>query len=173
MAKLNDNHKAFIVRCYARFMSVSEVVAEFRDHFGMELKPNHASCYNPDTRAAAELSEKWRTLYDEERKRFLADVDHIPIANGAYRLSVLNTMIRNLKSVPKPNVPLIASLLEQAAKEVGGIFTNRRELTGKGGGPLELNVGDMTPMQRAARAQELIDIGLGRRRASDVTKVDA
>lgn len=33
---------------------------------------------------------------------------------------------------------LASSLLEQAAKEVGGSYTNRREVTGANGGPMEV-----------------------------------
>ncbi|MGE8453048.1 MAG: hypothetical protein ACN6OP_20995 [Pseudomonadales bacterium] len=40
----------------------------------------------------------------------------------------------------RKNVVLASQLLEQAAKEAGGQFTNRRlnEHTGKGGGPVEV-----------------------------------
>jgi hypothetical protein len=40
------------------------------------------------------------------------------------------------------NIPVAAQLLEQAAKEVGDVFTNRRatEVIGKDGGPVEGHV---------------------------------
>ena len=32
---------------------------------------------------------------------------------------------------------IVPDLLEQAAKEVGGLYTNRKEITGADGGPLQ------------------------------------
>ena len=51
-------------------------------------------------------------------------------------------------------MPLVAQLLEQAAKETGGAFTNRRELTGKGGGPIASQITTVTPeeLQAAVRS---------------------
>ncbi|MGB8810365.1 MAG: hypothetical protein WCD17_13485, partial [Acinetobacter calcoaceticus] len=37
----------------------------------------------------------------------------------------------------KENPVIVPSLMEQAAKEVGGLYTNRKEITGAGGGPLQ------------------------------------
>jgi hypothetical protein len=42
------------------------------------------------------------------------------------------------KAEAQGNMVLASSLLEQAAKEMGGAFTNRRELTGKDGGAVEV-----------------------------------
>lgn len=69
-----------------------------------------------------------------ETKGKMADVSTIPIAQQAYRLRVLQRSL--VKVEGQGNVSMVAQLLEQAAKESGGAFTNRRELTGKGGGPL-------------------------------------
>jgi hypothetical protein len=57
------------------------------------------------------------------------------------------------------NVAMVAQLLEQAAKEVGGIFTNRRELTGKGGGPIQqaTQTVQMTPDEFRAIAKQIAD----------------
>lgn len=43
------------------------------------------------------------------------------------------------------NLVLAATLLEQAAKEMGNAYTNRRELTGPAGGPIE----QVTRIERA------------------------
>ncbi|EJG26777.1 hypothetical protein J532_2914 [Acinetobacter baumannii 940793] len=59
----------------------------------------------------------------------------IPIANIAYRLKRLQRFI-DLEQF-KENPVIVPSLMEQAAKEVGGLYTNRKEITGAGGGPLQ------------------------------------
>jgi hypothetical protein len=50
------------------------------------------------------------------------------------------------------NMALAAQLIEQAAKESGGAFTNRREMTGKDGAPLipPKSAQDMTDDELAA-----------------------
>ncbi|CQR67754.1 hypothetical protein ACINIS251_1275 [Acinetobacter baumannii IS-251] len=59
----------------------------------------------------------------------------IPIANIAYRLKRLQRFI-DLEQF-KENPVIVPSLMEQAAKEVGGLYTNRKEITGAGDGPLQ------------------------------------
>ena len=45
----------------------------------------------------------------------------------------------------KGNFMAMADMLERIAKEVGNVHTNRREVTGKGGGAIKYeDVGDMT-----------------------------
>ena len=41
----------------------------------------------------------------------------------------------------------MAATLRQAAKELGGAFTNRREVTGKNGQPLAMATANVTPEQ--------------------------
>jgi hypothetical protein len=53
------------------------------------------------------------------------------------------------KAEDMKNLPLAATLYEQAAKEVGDAYTNRREITGKGGAALQAVVTTMTPKEAA------------------------
>ena len=54
---------------------------------------------------------------------------------------------------------LVAQLLEQAAKESGGAFTNRRELTGARGGPIQAatQMTTMTPEEFRDIAKQVAD----------------
>lgn len=63
------------------------------------------------------------------------NLSSIPIANIAYRLMRLQKFIDLAQF--KENPVIVPSLMEQAAKEVGGLYTNRKEITGAGGGPLQ------------------------------------
>ena len=91
--------------------------------------------YDPSKASGRDVGAKLRAVFDETRKAFLTDVATVPIANLAVRLRMLQRMV--VEADIRGNSAMVARLLEQAAKEVGGLLTNRRELTGKGGGPIE------------------------------------
>lgn len=134
MAALKDDVKLFIVRALACFDSPTEVCRQVKEEFGIDVTKQQVSLYHPERRVAKDLSEKWRTIFAETRKTFLEDVSTIPIASQAFRLRALNRMYERVSATA--NTALAAQLIEQAAKESGGSFTNRREMTGKNGAPL-------------------------------------
>jgi hypothetical protein len=134
MATLKDDVKAFIVRALACFDAPTDVCRQVKEEFGIEVTRQQVSAYDPNRRIAKDLSAKWRAIFDETRKKFVDDVSTIPIANQAFRLRALNRMYERVSATA--NTALAAQLIEQAAKESGGVFTNRREMTGAGGAPL-------------------------------------
>lgn len=151
MATLKDGVKAFIVRALACFDSPTDVCRQVKEEFGIEVTRQQVSAYDPNRRIAKDLSAKWRAIFEETRKKFLEDVSTIPIASQAFRLRALNRMYDRVQG--QGNMALAAQLIEQAAKESGGAFTNRREMTGKDGAPLiPTNPQEMTDEQLAAIA---------------------
>jgi hypothetical protein len=151
MATLKDDVKAFIVRALACFDAPTEVCRQVKEEFGIEVTRQQVSAYDPNRRIGKDLSAKWRAVFEETRKKFLDDVSTIPIASQAFRLRALNKMYERAQD--RGNVALAAQLIEQAAKESGGAFTNRREMTGKDGAPLiPTNPQEMTDEQLAAIA---------------------
>ena len=127
MAALNTKVKAFIVRGLATYMTPSEVVDAVKQEFdGLEVTRQQVSKYDPDKASGINLSDKWKQLFVKHRKDFNNEIDSIPIANKAYRLTMLDNMVRD--AFESKNRPLVAKLLEQAAKEVGEVFTNRHKV---------------------------------------------
>ncbi|MGR7948841.1 DUF2280 domain-containing protein [Alcaligenes sp. RM2] len=135
MAALKDDQKLFIVQALACFDAPSQVIEAVKQEFGIDVSPQQLQAYNPATKAGARMSQKLKDIFESTRKRFLAEVSDIPVANQAYRLRQLQRMVH--ESMKRKNIVLAASLLEQAAKESGGMFTNKRELSGPGGKPME------------------------------------
>ncbi|MBU9175824.1 DUF2280 domain-containing protein [Burkholderia gladioli] len=137
MAKLSADIKLFIVQSLACFDSASVVVKTVREEFGVEVSPQQCERYDPTKRAGATLSKKYREIFETTRKAFLDDTSQIGIAHRAVRLRKLANAIETAEK--RGNIPLLAQLLEQAAKESGDAFTNRHRLehTGKGGGPIQ------------------------------------
>ncbi|MGV3619110.1 MAG: DUF2280 domain-containing protein [Fimbriimonas sp.] len=139
MATLNRAAKLFIVERLACYDSPTDVVKAVKAELGIDVSRQQVWYYDashPLTRQR--MSEDLVAVFDMVRENFNADLGAIPIANTAYRLRKLQQLVDGLlDGTLKVPAPLIASLLEQAAKERGGAFTNRRELTGAGGGPIK------------------------------------
>jgi hypothetical protein len=134
MAALTDDVKAFVVQALACFDTPTQVANAVKEEFGLEITRMQVSTYDPTKFMGRNLSKKWREIFEATRKAFLEDQASIPIANQNFRLRALNNLYQNAAS--RGNAALAAQLLEQAAKESGGSFTNRREMTGRDGAPL-------------------------------------
>ena len=146
MAVLNTKMKAFIVRGLATYMTPSEVVDAVKQEFdGLEVTRQQVSKYDPDKASGINLSDKWKQLFVKQRKDFNDEINSIPIANKAYRLAMLDNMARD--AFESKNRPLVAKLLEQAAKEVGEVFTNRHKVNHA----LQGNVNSTTPKPTVIR----------------------
>ena len=127
MATLNNKVKAFIVQGLATYMTPSEVVEAVNQEFdGLKVTRQQVSNYDPGKAAAVNLSQKWKDLFKQFRDDFNNDIQAIPIANKAYRLNMLDRMARDAEK--SKNRPLAASLLEQAAKDVGEVYTNKQKV---------------------------------------------
>ena len=147
MAKgtLKDEVKTFIVQSLACFDTPSVVVDAVRKEFGATITRQSVEGYDPTKKAGSNLAEKWRLLFVETRKTFLEDTASIAISHRAVRLRALQRMAD--KAENSGNMVLASSLLKQAAEEVGGSYTNRRELTGKDGKDLPVPVSPVTIFQ--------------------------
>jgi len=151
---LTSEQQLFIVTRLATFESPAEVRDACKSEYGLEITLQSLASYDPTTvTGARDLSRKLKAVFDETRAKFLQDVEAIPIANSAYRLRQLNAMSR--AAMEKKNYPLVATLLEQAAKEVGGMYTNVRKVAGHDGGPIEHL---FTPDERIDQTVELLTV---------------
>jgi hypothetical protein len=123
--KLNLEQKAFIVTAYARFEGTAEIIRSFRERYDLELTHAQANHYNVPG-ASCNCAPKWKELFQSVRKSFLDNVDAIGIANKTVRIQRLEYLCS--LALTRKNVKLAAELMEQAAKEMGEVFTNRREV---------------------------------------------
>lgn len=157
MAALPDNIKVFVTQALACFDTPSRAAKAVREEFGVEVSPQACERYDPTKRAGATLSKKYREIFERTREEFLNDTSRIGIAHRAVRLRKLATAVD--KAEERGNLPLMAQLLEQAAKEAGDAFTNRRrhEHTGEDGGPIENRTVVVDESQVAAAVAKLED----------------
>ena len=124
MAALRDEVKAFVVQALACFDTPSQVVSSVKAEYGLDVTRQQCEAYDPTKYAGRNLHLKWRILFEDTRKRFREETAEIPIANRAYRLRGLGRMAEKAESMR--NLALTAQLYEQAAKEVGDVYVNRR-----------------------------------------------
>lgn len=137
MAALKAEVKAFIVQQLACFDTPTQVVEAVKKEFGVITTRQQVEGHDPTKAAGKKLSEHWVLMFNETREKFCNETSHIPIANKAFRLRALNRMVQVAEE--RKNFALAAQLLEQAAKEAGGAFTNKREHD------LKSSDGSMTP----------------------------
>lgn len=129
--QLPDEVKSHIVQALACFDTPSAVVASVKAEFGMVVSPQQVEGYDPTKRAGRALSEKWRLLFEATRETFIHDSSQIAIAHRSTRLRALQRMAQTAEA--RGNFPLAAQLYKQAAEEMGNVYSNKRELTGKDG----------------------------------------
>ncbi|WP_175984590.1 DUF2280 domain-containing protein [Burkholderia stabilis] len=136
MAALPEHIKLYVVQSLACFDTISRVAKAVREEFGVEVSPQQCERYDPTKRAGSTLSKKYREIFERTREEFLQDTSRIGVAHRAVRLRKLDQAVGLAEQ--RGNIPLMAQLLEQAAKEAGDAFTNRHRLehTGKEGGPI-------------------------------------
>ncbi len=134
MARLDDSIKTRIVQALACYDPPAQVVAAVKDEFDVVVTRQQVQCYDPEKVAGRELAKRWSDLFFATREAFLRDAASVPIANQSFRLRALQRLYEQAST--RGNVALAAAALEQAAKEVGGVFTNRREHSGPAGGSI-------------------------------------
>ena len=129
MAALKEPVKIFIVQSLACRDTPQEVADLVSQEFGIKIDRKQIQTYDPTKAAGKNLSKKFVELFHKTRADFDEGLVDIPIANKHYRLKQYQKQLeRNSK-----NTVMSLKILEQAAKDVGGQFTNRQEITGKDG----------------------------------------
>lgn len=128
MAALKKEVKLFIVRSLAVFNTPTETVELVNQEYGVIVTKQQCEKYDPTKRAGKNLSEEFRKEFELVRQDFLDKPLNIPIANLSVRLQRLeNQYIKHGK-----NRVAALSILKQAAEDVGGKYTNKKEVDHSG-----------------------------------------
>lgn len=125
MAKLTAEVKREIVTRLAAYESPSEVRAAIQEVFGVDVPLPHILYYDA-SKPRPDLAAEWRELFATAREGFVQSAAAQAAAIQAVRLREIWDMYRRAKQ--RGNYALAASLLEQAAKDHGGMFSNVRQL---------------------------------------------
>ncbi len=126
MARLTADVKAYIVQRVACFDAPSVVAKAVLEDLGVEVTRQAVEQHDPTKAAGKVLAKRWKLLFNETRKQFLEDTNDIAISHKSVRLRTLQRMATTAESMK--NYALAASLVEQAAKEMGEQYTNRQKV---------------------------------------------
>lgn len=124
MAALKNEVKSFIVQALACFDTPSQVSQAVKQEFDVDVTRQQVEQHDPTKRAGSHLALKWQILFHDTRKHFREQTAEIPIANRAYRLRALGRMAEKAETMK--NMALATQIIEQAAKETGDVYVNRR-----------------------------------------------
>lgn len=134
MARITKKVKLFIVRMLAEFETPTQTSRSVKEVFSIDVTPQQCEAYDPTKRIGQDLSQELRDKFFEYRRIANQELEAIPIANMRYRLQLLQGLVDKYPDNPV----LIPKWAEQAAKEMGGQYTNtsKTQLTGANGEPL-------------------------------------
>lgn len=136
MAALKEEVKLYIVQCLACYDTPSQVADSVKEEFGIEIPRPNIQAYDPTKSQGKNLSVGYVDIFNATRQAFLDDIKNIPIASQSFRLRSLQRM--HDYALSRKNFVLAKEILEQAAKEVGGSFTNKLQHGGDKENPLAL-----------------------------------
>ena len=154
MATLKEPVKIFIVQALACRDTPQEVAEQVLQEFGVKVDRKQCQSYDPKKAAGKNLSKKFINLFNETREKFDAGLIDIPITQKFYRLKQYQ---KHLEKNAR-NTVMSLNIMKQAAQDLGGQFTNRQEITGKDGKPIEtVNSNVSTESYLEARERVLDD----------------
>lgn len=124
MARLKARHKRFIVKRLAVFDRPSDVRDELKTEYGVDVDLSQLAHYDPTTSKGQKLAADLTELFHRTRERFLDEFTGSAVQHKAVRLRLIQEAVNKLRDMH--NYPDMLEALEQAAKEMGGAFTNHR-----------------------------------------------
>jgi hypothetical protein len=151
MAALKEPVKIFIVQSLACRDTPQEVADQVLQEFGVKIDRKQCQLYDPTKVAGKNLSKKFVELFNRTRADFDAGLIDIPIANKHYRLKQYQ---KHLEKNAR-NTVMSLNIMKQAAQDLGGQFTNRQEITGKDGKPIE-TINQNVPTESYLKAREQV-----------------
>ena len=132
MATLRKEAKLFIVRSLAQFNTPEETARLVNEEYkNLNVSRQQCERYDPTKRAGKDLSEELKKEFEITRSEFLGKPESIPIANLVVRLQRYEDGYQSSKNIVRR-----LKILEQAARDMGGQYTNKQEITGADGTPL-------------------------------------
>jgi hypothetical protein len=126
MARLKSKHKRFVVKRLAVYDRPSDVRDQVRSRFGLDVDTSQLAHYDPTTRKGQGLAQDLQELFYDVRERFLEEYTETAIQHKAVRLKRLERAADQFHDMGHYVAEMDA--LEQAAKEMGDAYTNKRRV---------------------------------------------
>ncbi|WP_206998979.1 DUF2280 domain-containing protein [Trinickia mobilis] len=89
--RLNIEAKIYVTKALARFEKPTALSRAVQKIFGIEVSPSAIAGYDPTvSNGNAKLGHRLRDMFFAERKRFLNEIEALPMAHKAVRLQRLD-----------------------------------------------------------------------------------
>ena len=122
------------------FNTPTETAKAVQEEFDITVSRQKCEAYDPTKRTGQDLSAELKSEFEATREVFLAAPQNIPISNLSYRQARRQKVLEGAKAPM-----IILDVLDRAAKDMGGLFTNRQEITGADGEPIKQTIYQLTP----------------------------
>jgi hypothetical protein len=155
--RFTTTQKVRIVQLCAEKLGPTEVVERLRLEFprlrDARIALSTIQRYNPAIRAGRSLSRNLRTVFNAARERRDDTMTNTLPGSEGWRISKLTNLIYQNESDAK----LCAKLLEQIAKEMGGVYDRKAEHEDSDRENL-LEIVSLTPAEKAERLRGLMEV---------------
>jgi len=155
----SDEVKRFAIELLACFRTPTETVRAIKEQFDLDVTRQEVHAYDASKASRGRLSEPLRELYWQCRNEYLSQVQGVGIGNQKHRLALLERLLD--MAMERGALALAADIIKQCAQEVGGVFTNARVITGREGGPIEV---DLSTEKRAEQIRAIFAAAAARSR---------
>jgi hypothetical protein len=123
--RLTDERKIYIVRQLAWYNTSSAIARDLKENFGIEITPQAIDHYHPERAAGATLSQRFKDLFWEVRKAYLAAAAEIGTNDPLVRMRWREDMV--LEAWDAGDYRMANAMLDSIAKEAGGAFRSKHE----------------------------------------------
>lgn len=125
---IDDDVRAEIVQRLACYETSGEIHKDLLTR-GYTISLPAVTTYNPEhDYKARRLAKRWRELFYATREAFLAETAKVPVAHRAVRLKRLEAVYS--KAMEDGDLKEANKAIEQAAKEMGNVYTNVSKVQG-------------------------------------------
>lgn len=124
--RLASNVKRFLVIQNACGSSPSEVVKAVKSVFDADVSAALVECYDPTKTAGQSLSLPLKTLFREMQREFQTMAVKAGIADQKWRIAKLHLIAQH--AFDRGNHKMAMDAMEQVAKDLGGVYTNKARL---------------------------------------------
>ena len=145
--KLPDEARIYIVRALACRERPASILAQVLEQFDVTMHRSNLANYDP--RFNTKLDPELKSLYERTAREFWSDKEFASFNSLQHRQRLREELYEDSGN----NRPLKLQILTESAKDEGGLYSNRRELTGAEGAPL-VNVQNIS----TASAEDILKI---------------
>jgi hypothetical protein len=119
-SKLTEEQKVYVVTRLGCYGTPSAIARDLKENFGIEVTPQSIDHYHPGRPTGAGLSQRFKDLFWEARKAWLAAAADTAMKDPLVRMRLREDMV--LEARDAGDYRVANAMLDSIAKEAGGAF---------------------------------------------------